>query len=224
MGRVRSRRRHLADPQRPHEAQQARQGDWRRPPGALELARRGQSALSAAADRCWALRVPQPAHQGPAHVRCDGAGRAAPHGNRPPEAHSKPWPTTSSPGSRASTNLATSAIDKFGADCLFQIISHRYERGATLVPTNRITSTGPASSTTTPCSPRLSWTACFTTPRPSSSRARASDQRIRSRSENATCSGVGDVYPRKSARTGYQADSIFRPTNFRHVRAGAHPS
>ena len=29
-------------------------------------------------------------------------------------------------------------IDKFGADCLFQIISHRYERGATLVTTNRI--------------------------------------------------------------------------------------
>lgn len=28
-------------------------------------------------------------------------------------------------------------IDKFGADCLFQIISHRYERGATLVTTNR---------------------------------------------------------------------------------------
>lgn len=29
-------------------------------------------------------------------------------------------------------------IDKFGADCLFQIISHRYERGATPVTTNRI--------------------------------------------------------------------------------------
>jgi DNA replication protein DnaC len=29
-------------------------------------------------------------------------------------------------------------IDKFGADCLFQIISHRYERGATLITTNRI--------------------------------------------------------------------------------------
>jgi DNA replication protein DnaC len=28
-------------------------------------------------------------------------------------------------------------IDKFGADCLFQIISHRYERGATLLTTNR---------------------------------------------------------------------------------------
>ena len=28
-------------------------------------------------------------------------------------------------------------IGKFGADCLFQIISHRYERGATLVTTNR---------------------------------------------------------------------------------------
>jgi DNA replication protein DnaC len=26
-------------------------------------------------------------------------------------------------------------IDKFGADCLFQIISHRYERGATLITT-----------------------------------------------------------------------------------------
>ena len=26
---------------------------------------------------------------------------------------------------------------KFGADCLFQIISHRYERGATLLTTNR---------------------------------------------------------------------------------------
>jgi len=29
-------------------------------------------------------------------------------------------------------------IDKFGADCLFQIISHRYERGATMLTTNRI--------------------------------------------------------------------------------------
>ena len=29
-------------------------------------------------------------------------------------------------------------IDKFGADCLFQIISHRYERGATLITTNRV--------------------------------------------------------------------------------------
>jgi len=29
-------------------------------------------------------------------------------------------------------------IDKFGADCLFQILSHRYERGATLITTNRI--------------------------------------------------------------------------------------
>ena len=29
-------------------------------------------------------------------------------------------------------------IDKFGADCLFQIISHRYEQGATLMTTNRV--------------------------------------------------------------------------------------
>lgn len=29
-------------------------------------------------------------------------------------------------------------IDKFGADCLFQIISHRYERSATLITTNRV--------------------------------------------------------------------------------------
>ena len=29
-------------------------------------------------------------------------------------------------------------IDKFGADCLFQIISHRYERGATMITTNRV--------------------------------------------------------------------------------------
>lgn len=29
-------------------------------------------------------------------------------------------------------------IDKFGADCLFQIISHRYERGSTLFTTNRV--------------------------------------------------------------------------------------
>jgi DNA replication protein DnaC len=29
-------------------------------------------------------------------------------------------------------------IDKFGADCLLQIISHRYERGATLITTNRV--------------------------------------------------------------------------------------
>jgi DNA replication protein DnaC len=29
-------------------------------------------------------------------------------------------------------------IDKFGADCLFQIISHRYERGAIILTTNRV--------------------------------------------------------------------------------------
>jgi DNA replication protein DnaC len=29
-------------------------------------------------------------------------------------------------------------IDKFGADCLFQIISHRYERGATAITTNKV--------------------------------------------------------------------------------------
>jgi DNA replication protein DnaC len=29
-------------------------------------------------------------------------------------------------------------IDKFGADCLFQIVSQRYERGATAITTNRI--------------------------------------------------------------------------------------
>ena len=29
-------------------------------------------------------------------------------------------------------------IDKFGADCLFQIISHRYEHGATLITTNQV--------------------------------------------------------------------------------------
>jgi DNA replication protein DnaC len=29
-------------------------------------------------------------------------------------------------------------IDKFGADCLFQIISHRYERGTTMLTTNRV--------------------------------------------------------------------------------------
>lgn len=29
-------------------------------------------------------------------------------------------------------------IDRFGADCLFQIISHRYERGATVITTNRV--------------------------------------------------------------------------------------
>jgi len=29
-------------------------------------------------------------------------------------------------------------IDKFGADCLFQILSHRYEHGATLITTNHV--------------------------------------------------------------------------------------
>lgn len=29
-------------------------------------------------------------------------------------------------------------IDKFGADCLFHILSHRYESGATLITTNRV--------------------------------------------------------------------------------------
>lgn len=29
-------------------------------------------------------------------------------------------------------------IDKFGADCLFQILRHRYERGTTLITTNRV--------------------------------------------------------------------------------------
>jgi len=27
-------------------------------------------------------------------------------------------------------------IDKFGADCLLQVLSHRYERGSTLITTN----------------------------------------------------------------------------------------
>lgn len=35
-------------------------------------------------------------------------------------------------------------IDKFGADCLFQIISHRYERGATAITTNRVYKQWPA--------------------------------------------------------------------------------
>jgi DNA replication protein DnaC len=35
-------------------------------------------------------------------------------------------------------------IDKFGADCLFQIISHRYERGVTLITTNRVYKQWPA--------------------------------------------------------------------------------
>ena len=35
-------------------------------------------------------------------------------------------------------------IDKFGADCLFQIISHRYEHGATLITTNRVYKSWPA--------------------------------------------------------------------------------
>jgi DNA replication protein DnaC len=35
-------------------------------------------------------------------------------------------------------------IDKFGADCLFQIISHRYERGTTLITTNRVFKQWPA--------------------------------------------------------------------------------
>ena len=47
------------------------------------------------------------------------------------------WRPTRGLGSWQSTNWAISAIDKFGADCLFQIISHRYERGATLLTTNR---------------------------------------------------------------------------------------
>ena len=35
-------------------------------------------------------------------------------------------------------------IDKFGADCLFQIISHRYEKGATVITTNRVFKQWPA--------------------------------------------------------------------------------
>jgi len=35
-------------------------------------------------------------------------------------------------------------IDKFGADCLFQIISHRYERGAIALTTNRVFRQWPA--------------------------------------------------------------------------------
>jgi DNA replication protein DnaC len=35
-------------------------------------------------------------------------------------------------------------IDKFGADCLFQIFSHRYERGTTLITTNRVFKQWPA--------------------------------------------------------------------------------
>lgn len=35
-------------------------------------------------------------------------------------------------------------IDKFGADCLFQIVSHRYERGAIALTTNRVYKQWPA--------------------------------------------------------------------------------
>jgi DNA replication protein DnaC len=35
-------------------------------------------------------------------------------------------------------------IDKFGADCLFQIISHRYEAGATAITSNRVYKQWPA--------------------------------------------------------------------------------
>jgi hypothetical protein len=34
--------------------------------------------------------------------------------------------------------IARRVVDHVGVDCLFQIISHRYERGATLLTTNRI--------------------------------------------------------------------------------------
>ncbi len=36
------------------------------------------------------------------------------------------------------TSLGYLPIDKFAADGLFQILSHRYERGATLIMSNRV--------------------------------------------------------------------------------------
>jgi DNA replication protein DnaC len=68
-------------------------------------------------------------------------------------------------------------IDKLGADLLFQIISERYERGSVLMSTNRATSTGRKSSITTAPSPQRCSTGCCTTPRPVSSKARASEPR-----------------------------------------------
>ena len=50
-------------------------------------------------------------------------------------------------------------------------------------PSTEPASSGPASSTTTPSSPRPCWTGCRTTPRPNASRARAAAPGIRSNSE-----------------------------------------
>ena len=54
-------------------------------------------------------------------------------------------------GSAAGSYAGGMPIDKSGADGLFQILSHCYERVATLVTTNRVTAHGPASSTMTAC-------------------------------------------------------------------------
>ena len=66
-------------------------------------------------------------------------------------------------------------IDKTGADLLFQIVSQRYERGSTVITTNRVYRKWPKSSTTTPPSLPPSSTGCSTMPKPSSSRAKASE-------------------------------------------------
>jgi len=73
-------------------------------------------------------------------------------------------------------------IDKFGADCLFQILSHRYESGATLVTTSRIYKQWAGIfNNATRSSPQHGWIACCTTAKLYSSPARAVAQRIRSR-------------------------------------------
>lgn len=66
-------------------------------------------------------------------------------------------------------------LGKPGADLHFQLISQRYERGSTLLTTNKADKNWPPrSSTTTPASPAPSSTVPCTTSRPSCSKAKAS--------------------------------------------------
>ena len=67
-------------------------------------------------------------------------------------------------------------IDKTGADLLFQARSQRYERGSTVITTNRVYRRGPEifnndAPTPPPCS-----TDCCTTPKPSSSREKVPNE------------------------------------------------
>jgi DNA replication protein DnaC len=137
----------------------------------------------------------------------------------PAAASSAPGTTTSNPRSCASTSLGYLPIDKFGADCLFQIISHRYERGATLITTNR---------------PYKQWAGIFNNDATLTSalldRLLDHAETVRDRGQELPRAGprrklksAAPAAPAPSSRQRCcKPISILKPAKTQHVRAGAH--